>query len=74
MSTSQNYDISQDEETAEEKAARLGRLEVAALKSKLAATDYIAAKIAEGAATREDYADEISQRAAWRERINELGG
>ena len=43
--------------TAEEKAPELERItasqEILELKSKLAATDYIAAKIAEGAATRE---------------------
>ena len=46
--------------------------EIAELKAKLAATDYIAAKIAEGAATREEYAEELAERAAWRARINEL--
>ena len=42
------------------------------LKQKLADTDYIACKIAEGAATKEDYADVIAQRQAWREEINTL--
>ena len=45
---------------------------VAELKKKLADTDYIAVKIAEGAATREEYADVIAQREAWREEIREL--
>ena len=62
--------------TTEEKAPELARIaatqEISELKSKLAATDYIAAKIAEGAATREEYAEELSERAAWRARINEL--
>ena len=62
--------------TAEEKAPELECIaatqEISELKSKLAATDYIAAKIAEGAATREEYAEELSERAAWRARINEL--
>ena len=62
--------------TAEEKAPELERIaatqEISELKSKLAATDYIAAKIAEGAATREEYAEELAERAAWRTRINEL--
>lgn len=62
--------------TAEEKAPDLERIaavqEIADLKHKLAATDYIAAKIAEGAATREEYAEELAERAAWRARINEL--
>lgn len=62
--------------TAEEKAPELERVaavqEISELKAKLAATDYIAAKIAEGAATREEYAKELAERAAWRARINEL--
>lgn len=62
--------------TAEEKAPELERIavtqEVAELKAKLTKTDYIAAKIAEGAATREEYAEELAERAAWRARINEL--
>lgn len=62
--------------TAEEKAPELERVttaqEITELKAKLAATDYIAAKIAEGAATREEYAEELAERAAWRARINEL--
>ena len=62
--------------TAEEKAPELERIaaaqEISELKSKLIATDYIAAKIAEGAATREEYAEELAERAAWRARINEL--
>lgn len=64
--------------TAEEKAPELERIttaqEIAELKAKLSATDYIAAKIAEGAATREEYAEELAERAAWRNRINELEG
>ena len=62
--------------TAEEKAPELERIatvqEIAELKAKLTATDYIAAKIAEGAATREEYAEKLAERAAWRDRINEL--
>lgn len=42
------------------------------LKQKLADTDYIACKIAEGAATREEYAEIIAQRQLWRNEINEL--
>ena len=37
---------------------------------KLSSTDYIAAKIAEGKATKEEYADKISQRQTWRDKIN----
>lgn len=47
---------------------------VAELKAFLAATDYVAAKIAEGSATRKEYADVIAQRQKWRAEINELDG
>jgi hypothetical protein len=45
---------------------------IAVLKQNLAETDYIAAKIAEGVATVEEYADKIAQRQAWRQEINAL--
>lgn len=63
-----------DEEKAPERARVSAAVEIADLKKKLADTDYISAKIAEGAATKEEYADKIAERAAWRARINELGG
>ena len=37
---------------------------------KLSSTDYIAAKIAEGKATQEEYAGKIAQRQQWRDDIN----
>ena len=49
------------------KAARISEL-----KAFLASTDYAVIKIAEGAATPEEYADVIAQRQAWRAEINEL--
>lgn len=62
--------------TTEDKAPELARIaaaqEISELKAKLVATDYIAAKIAEGAATREEYADKLAERAFCRARINEL--
>lgn len=61
-----------ESEKAPERAKLLAAEEIAALKEKLAATDYISAKIADGAATREEYADKLAERAAWRSRINEL--
>lgn len=64
------------ERTAADKQPERDRLdalaEIMSLKAQLAATDYIAAKLAEGAATADEYADELAQRAAWRDRINEL--
>ena len=38
--------------------------------AKLTATDYIAAKIAEGKATKSEYADKIAERQQWRDDIN----
>ena len=38
--------------------------------AKLTSTDYIAAKIAEGKATKADYADKIAERQCWRDEIN----
>ena len=37
---------------------------------KLTTTDYIAAKIAEGKATKAEYADKIAERQQWRDDIN----
>lgn len=37
---------------------------------KLTTTDYIAAKIAEGKATKTEYADKIAERQQWRDDIN----
>ena len=38
--------------------------------AKLTSTDYIAAKIAEGKATKSEYADKIADRQGWRDDIN----
>jgi len=45
---------------------------IAKLKDLLFATDYIAAKIAEGAATKEEYAGIIAKRQQWRAQIEQL--
>ena len=37
---------------------------------KLTSTDYIAAKIAEGKARQEEYAEKIAERQTWRDDIN----
>lgn len=37
---------------------------------KLTSTDYIAAKIAEGKATKAEYDDKIAERQQWRDDIN----
>jgi hypothetical protein len=61
-----------EEEKADEKADAERASIVADLKRKLADTDYIACKIAEGSATKADYAAIITQRKEWRDRIEEL--
>lgn len=42
------------------------------LKRQLSLTDYAVIKIAEGAATKEEYAELIAQRQQWRQEINSL--
>lgn len=71
MSISQNFDEI-PQETKEERQARENRLKIAEYKHNLAVTDYIAVKIAEGASTKEEYSEQIIQRAIWRTKINEL--
>lgn len=46
--------------------------QIAELKQKLADTDYIACKIAEGVATWEEYSEILAQRQGWRNEINKL--
>lgn len=58
--------------TDAEKQSDEAEVKIRQLKAKLAETDYIAAKIAEGSATTEEYADKIAERKAWRKEINEL--
>ncbi|MBO6281515.1 MAG: hypothetical protein J6N49_03170 [Alphaproteobacteria bacterium] len=60
------YKVVKNPEPTEEdiKQARINEL-----KQLLADTDYVVIKIAEGSATKEDYADVIEQRKAWREEI-----
>ncbi|MDR3356027.1 MAG: hypothetical protein LBO04_02455 [Spirochaetaceae bacterium] len=55
------------EKLADTKAARLDEL-----KRLLAETDYIAVKIAEGAATVTQYAAKLAERRAWRTEIGQL--
>jgi len=62
------------EPTAAQLADREKKAEVARLKHYLSSTDYVVIKIAEGAATAEEYASVIAERQAARTRINELEG
>lgn len=52
--------------------AELASNRIAELKQMLRDTDYVTIKIAEGVATKEEYADILEQRSAWRAEINEL--
>lgn|SRR5574344_256978 len=47
-------------------------LKISDLRAKLEDTDYISIKIAEGAATKEEYASKLTDRAEWRKQISEL--
>ncbi|MBR1842192.1 MAG: hypothetical protein IJ788_02835 [Oscillospiraceae bacterium] len=62
--------INTEREAIEAEIVRQSR--IAELKALLEETDYIACKLAEGAATREEYADMIAERQAWRNEINSL--
>lgn len=52
--------------------AVLAQREIFVLKAQLRETDYAVIKIAEGAATAEEYSEVIARREIWRARINEL--
>ena len=60
------------EKSAEEKTLEEKNAQISQLKSQLQQTDYVAAKLAEGVATKEEYADVLADRASWRAQINEL--
>lgn len=65
--------VERSEEHKQPEVNRINAIvEIVQLKQKLADTDYIAAKLAEGVATKEEYAEQLIQRAEWRMRINEL--
>ena len=48
------------------------RSEIDSCKHRLAETDYVIIKIAEGVSTRDDYEDILNERARLRQQINEL--
>lgn len=60
------------EKTQDEKDLEAAKQEEQELQSFLNSTDYVAAKLAEGVATKEEYADVLQQRAEARDRINVL--
>ena len=60
------------EPTQDEKDLDSAKQEEQELQSFLNSTDYVAAKLAEGVATKEEYAEVLQQRAEARDRINVL--
>lgn len=52
--------------------AQKAKVRIKELKANLSATDYAITKIAEGVATKDDYAEVLKDRASWRSEINEL--
>lgn len=60
------------EPTQDEKDLDSAKQEEQELQSFLNSTDYVAAKLAEGVATKEEYAEVLKQRAEARDRINAL--
>jgi hypothetical protein len=58
--------------TEAELQAEENERQIDVLRKKLADTDYITAKIAEGSATIAEYAEKIAQRQAWRQEIEAL--
>lgn len=60
------------EKIPEKTEAEIKKERISELKGKLSSTDYVATKIAEGAATREEYAQVLADRQSWRDEINQL--
>jgi len=60
------------EKTPEEKHREQVESRIAELKGKLADSDYVVIKIAEGEASAEEYAEVLANRKLWREEINRL--
>lgn len=63
--------IDEDKQQIDKRREELS-LQYDSIYSQLSGTDYVACKIAEGAATTEEYQDILDQRAEWRTQINEL--
>ena len=62
----------QAEQEEFKKTKEYRQIKIDELKQRLAETDYIACKIAEGSATVDEYEYLIKQRRAWRDEINSL--
>lgn len=63
-------EINQEKEYLNSVAYKEEKIRV--LKEKLQNTDYIACKLAEGTATKEEYANELLKRQEWRDEINKF--
>jgi hypothetical protein len=61
-------------QTEAEKQTDANAERIRILKGHLAGTDYIAVKIAEGSATKNEYASKIAERQAWRQELQTLEG
>lgn len=66
--------VEEPEPTPEPTEEEIKQNRIWELKGKLAETDYVVIKIAEGEATQEEYAEVLANRKAWRAKINELEG
>ncbi len=51
---------------------QLAQREYVQLRTELSKTDYVVIKIAEGSATADEYAEQLTQRKQWRARVQEL--
>ena len=60
------------QKTSQELEMERLRAQLSEAQNNLSRTDYVAAKIAEGAATREEYSDVLAQRQTWRAEVNTL--
>ena len=66
------FQIGKDFRTSEPTEEQVKMQKITQLKRQLSLTDYAVIKIAEGAATKEEYAELIAQRRQWRQEINNL--
>ena len=70
--TGEYFEVVKNPEPTPPTDEEIKAVRIAELKQRLADTDYVVIKIAEGSATKEEYADVIANRRAWREEIRSL--
>ncbi len=66
------FQIGGDFRASEPTEEQIKEQRITQLKRQLSLTDYAVIKIAEGVATKEEYAEIIAQRRQWRQEINNL--